>query len=299
MTRKKEEEEDREPAVHAERLRVSDREVAACEQLELQHRLCGMALAPEEGRERDDASCERNDDRGAAPAVPRLLDQREHEAGQPDGAQPGAGRVDSAAAQPLGSRYRGEDQRQGGEDERHVEREDPAPGDLVDDPAARERPDDRRDPTPSGPGTDRGAALLRREGGDDDRQRARSDERAGRALQRASGDQHVDRRGSRTQQGEQAERGDARREDATLAVDVAERAADQDQRPQREQIGVRHPLLRREAAAEVALDRGQGDVDDRAVDRGHRRSEDRGEQRQPLSPRHGSRGATTNATSST
>src|SRR5947207_841621 len=115
-----------------------------------------MALAPEEARERDDASCERNDDRGAAPAVPRLLD---------------------------------------------------------------------------------------------DRQRTRSDERAGRALQRASGDQHVDRRSSGTQQGEQAERGDAGREDATLAVDVAERATDQDQRPQREQIGVRNPLLRRETAA--------------------------------------------------
>ena len=48
-----------------------------------------------------------------------------------------------------------------------------------------------------------------------------------------------------------AERGDAEREDAPLAVDVAERAADQDQRAEREQVGVRDPLLRRQAAAEV------------------------------------------------
>ena len=54
-----------------------------------------------------------------------------------------------------------------------------------------------------------------------------------------------------------AEARDADREDPPLAVDVPERASDQDQRPEREQVRVRHPLLSRQPAAEVALDRGQ------------------------------------------
>ena len=55
-------------------------------------------------------------------------------------------------------------------------------------------------------------------------------ERAGRALQRARGDQQLDRRRERARDGEHAERRKAEREDAPLAVDVAERAAEQDQR---------------------------------------------------------------------
>ena len=79
---------------------------------------------------------------------------------------------------------------------------------------------------------------------------------------------------------------DADREHPPLAVDVAERAADQDQRAEREQVRVRHPLLRRQPAAEVALDRRQRDVDDRPVDRRHAGAEDRRDQRQPLAPAH-------------
>ena len=44
---------------------------------------------------------------------------------------------------------------------------------------------------------------------------------------------------------------DADREHAPLAVEVGQRAGDQDQRPEREQVSVRDPLLAREAAAEV------------------------------------------------
>ncbi len=63
--------------------------------------------------------------------------------------------------------------------ERDVEREDPPPRELIDDPAPGERADDRRDPAPGGPRADRGAALLRGEGGDDDRERRRRHERRG------------------------------------------------------------------------------------------------------------------------
>ena len=53
---------------------------------------------------------------------------------------------------------------------------------------------------------------------------------------------------------------DADREHAPLAVQVAERAADQDQRAEREQVGVGDPLLTGEPAAEVGADGRQRDV---------------------------------------
>jgi hypothetical protein len=57
-----------------------------------------------------------------------------------------------------------------------------------------------------------------------------------------------------------------------------------------EQVRVRHPLLRRQPAAEVPLDRRQRHVDDRAVDRHHGGAEDGREQRHPLPARHGAGG---------
>ena len=72
------------------------------------------------------------------------------------------------------------------------------------------------------------------------------------------------------------------REDPPLAVEVAERAADEDERAEREQVGVGDPLLARQAAAEVALDGRQRDVDHRRVERRDERAQDRGQERQAL-----------------
>ena len=79
---------------------------------------------------------------------------------------------------------------------------------------------------------------------------------------------------------------DAQREHPHLSEDVAERAADEDERAEREQIGVDDPQLGRDPAAEVALDRGQGDVDDRPVDEGDRRAENRRRERDLARPIH-------------
>ena len=75
---------------------------------------------------------------------------------------------------------------------------------------------------------------------------------------------------------------DAQREDPPLAVDVAERAADEDERAEREQVGVGDPLLAGQAAAEVALDGRQRDVDRGRVEPRHERPQDRGQQREAL-----------------
>ena len=93
------------------------------------------------------------------------------------------------------------------------------------------------------------------------------------------GQQSDRRRGGAEQRGE-SEACDADGEDATLAEDVAQRAAHEDQRAERQQVCAADPLLSRQAAAEAALDRRQGDVDDRSVEQGDRGAEDRGGQRQ-------------------
>ena len=75
-----------------------------------------------------------------------------------------------------------------------------------------------------------------------------------------------------------AECPEADREHTPLAVDVPDRATDEDERPECQQIGIRHPLLRRQASAEILLDRRQRNVDDRAVDRRDGRADDRGDE---------------------
>ena len=76
------------------------------------------------------------------------------------------------------------------------------------------------------------------------------------------------------------------REDPPLAEDVAQRPADEDQRRERQQVAVGDPLLAREPAAEILLDRRQRDVDDRRVEADHERAHDRGQQAQALRATH-------------
>jgi hypothetical protein len=55
---------------------------------------------------------------------------------------------------------------------------------------------------------------------------------------------------------------------------VAERAAQEEQRAQGQQVAVERPLQPREPAAEVVVDLGQRDVDDRGVEERDTRAED-------------------------
>jgi hypothetical protein len=184
---------------------------------------------------------------------------------------------------PLAARHRDHDQQQGDHDERNVDGEDQPPGHGVDQVAAGQWADDRRDPGPRGPRADGGAALGFGER-DDDRQGAGGQERPERALDGTARDQHPNIRGGGAHQRGQPEPGDADREHAPLPEDVAERPADQDQRAQGEQVGVGHPLLARQAAAEVRADRGQRDVDGGGIESGDKRAHDRREQGEPLAP---------------
>jgi len=137
-------------------------------------------------------------------------------------------------------------------------------------------------PRPRRPAADRRRALVLLEGVHDQRQRARHEQRPGDALQRARADQRsrVGCRGA--QKRRDAEPRDPCREDPPPPEEVAERSADQQERAEREQVGVDDPLLRREAAVEVSADRRQRDVHERAVEEHGRGAEDAREQRQLL-----------------
>jgi hypothetical protein len=74
-------------------------------------------------------------------------------------------------------------------------------------------------------------------------------------LEPARGDQRLDARGDGAARRCDAETGRAQDEQTPLAEDISERAADQDQRAQRQQIRVDDPLLALEATAQVAADR--------------------------------------------
>ncbi len=88
-------------------------------------------------------------------------------------------------------------------------------------------------------------------------------------------DQQLGGRRDRAQQRRGREQADAEHEDPAPPVAVAERAAEQDQRRERQQVAVEDPLQGARRRVEVAADVGQRDVDDGAVEEREARPQDR------------------------
>ncbi len=95
--------------------------------------------------------------------------------------------------------------------ERQVDQEDPPPRDRVDQIAAEERPDRRRDAAQARPGADRPGPVLGVKGRLEDREAARCEQRAADALEHARRDQDLDRRRERAQRRGEREPDDRRR----------------------------------------------------------------------------------------
>ena len=112
----------------------------------------------------------------------------------------------------------------------------------LDEPAAEERADRAGDAAEAGPGADRPAAVLLPEGRLQDGEAARGQQRAADALQRPGRTSSLERRGERAEQRGGREPDDPDHEDPAAAEPVAERAAEQDQRGQRERVAVDGPL---------------------------------------------------------
>ena len=129
------------------------------------------------------------------------------------------------------------------------------------------------DPAPRRPQPDRAAAVLG-VGRPQQRQAVGRQQRAGHALQHPGRHQHLGVLGDAGQRRGDREPGHAADEQRPAAVAVAQRAGHDVQRRDGQRVGQHDPLLGGQAGVEIAADRGQRDVDDGAVDEGHRRADD-------------------------
>ena len=159
--------------------------------------------------------------------------------------------------------------------ERQVDQEDPAPARVVDQRTADERADRRRDPAQPGPRADRRCPVLGRERALDHCQASGGEQGAADPLQHPGRDQDLGVGRQSAERGGRGEPDHPDHEDPPPAEAVPERATEQDQARQRQQIAVRHPLELGEGRLEVLADRPQRDVDDRPVEERHPRAEDR------------------------
>jgi hypothetical protein len=175
----------------------------------------------------------------------------------------------------------GADEQHGGAD-RQVDQERPGPGEAIDQVAAEHRAGGRGDAAERRPGADRPTTLRFRKVRAEQRQAARHHQRSADALNRTCGDQRIDAAGPRTRR---RCRGEDRRADGKHPAPpeaIAERAAGEQQRCEKERVRLDHPLGLGGARAQIAAQRGQRDVDHGAIDKRHARAEDRRQQRPPL-----------------
>ena len=188
-------EEDRaeEAADGAEDRRVAGREGARAEEAHRQHRRPRPQLEGGEGGRAGRAAAAKAPSTSALPqpaSLPRTSPQTRPRTPPLTSASPGRS---SALSGPWLSGIRRQHQRDQRQPDRHVEPEDPLPGDPLGDRAADQRPAGDREPVDGEEDAERAAALLRREGGADQGEGERRHRRGAGALDRAGGDQRADR----------------------------------------------------------------------------------------------------------
>ena len=109
-----------------------------------------------------------------------------------------------------------------------------------------------------------------------DREAVGHDQRRRHALHAPRRDQRAGVGRDRAQQRRERERNQPDLEDPATAVAVTERTTEHEERTEREQVPGEHPLQIAEVRVQVAGDRGQCRVHDRAVEEGDPRAEHRG-----------------------
>jgi hypothetical protein len=158
------------------------------------------------------------------------------------------------------------DHDQGEPADRQVDVEDPAPGQVVHEEAAEQRPQDGRHAEDGAEETLVLAAVARRDDVADHGHRRDDQAAAADALERAEGDQLEHALGEPAERRADEEDHDRRLQDDLASVEVAELPVDGPDDSRREQVGRDDPgeVL---DAAEVADDRRQRGRDDRLVER--------------------------------
>ena len=228
-------------------------------------------------------------------------DQSEHAPGagaRTGGVRPSRGAVTSAAVMPpnpsvassgagiihravpagdrvaQGIRHSAERDQRRRERERDHAREHPPPGDRVHQPSAEQRAQGSRDRGPPRPLADGGAPVLFDEQLIQQGQAVGHHQRPERTLGQASGQQRGAAAGDRAERRRGAEADQPDREDPRPRVPVAQRATEQDERAQRQQVGVHHPLQPVEAERELAPQRGERHRGHGALEEDRARAED-------------------------
>ncbi len=154
-----------------------------------------------------------------------------------------------------------------------VDQEDDPPAQAeqvgVDQHPTEQRAGDRREPDDRAEGGERLAEFRRLEHLADDAEALRDQQRPDEALDRAGRDQEGRIGGQRTGHRGDGEAGGPDHEEILAAELVAQPATDDQRHGEGQGVGADHPLHRAGAAAEVALDGGGRQIDDRRVQQIH------------------------------
>ncbi len=182
------------------------------------------------------------------------------------------------------ARGRDEDEREHDDEDsdRHVDEEDPVPVEGV-----REHPSEQHADRPAARGDEaehahRLRALGRlREERHHQRQRDGGHDRAADALHGACADEHLLRRRESACSRSKREQGDAEQEQPSVAEDVAQPAAEQQEPTEGDQVRIDDPRERLLGEPEILLNRRQRNADDRHIEDDHQVAEAENQQGQP------------------
>ncbi len=182
----------------------------------------------------------------------------------------------------LRRRQQAERECDNGHTDRHVDEEDPVPVEQVGEDAAQ----DDADRAASGrdePDHAHRLGAVGRLGEERHGQRERDggDDRAAEPLNRASADEEPLRRREPARERRGGEERDPDDEELAVPVEVAEPPAEEQEAPEREQVGVDDPRERALGESEVLADRRQRDVHDRRVEDDHQVSRAEDEEGKP------------------
>ena len=257
-----------------ERREVGEADQPVVPQLDVQHGIRRAALLAQQQPE-----CrrgERHQRRRARDAQAAALGEGEHQRGQRDQHQAGAGVIDVALAVLDALVQMARQQRDAGEAERDVDPEHPGPRQVLDDERAGERAEHRRDAPHARHVALHAGALLDAVHVADQRGRERLDRARAEPLHEAERDQRGHRPGEPAQRRCDEEDRDPDDEQPLPAERVRELSVDRDADGLHEQVRGEHPAVERQPA-QLRRDARHRGGDDGGLDRGHEhRHDDRG-----------------------
>ena len=246
--------------------RGGQREVTVPEDVQRQHRLGGPGFDHEECGQRQCGDDSQHDD---LPGAPRVLAAapagHQHDRRRSDRDDCGAQVVDLVLHSPARQVQRGPQVDQRGPADRHVDVEDPAPGPVLRDVTADQRPGDHRHHHRGHHVAHVLAALAGGHQVTDGGDRADHQAAGAEALQGAEGDQLVHGVREAGQRRADQEQHDRDHQESLAAVHVTELAVEQRGDGGRQNVGRHHPRQVVQAA-EVADDARQRSRDDQLVE---------------------------------